>query len=370
MKTRALAIALLACASLAGGATSAPEGERYYSIDDFALVDKIDAHMHIHGDASRFMAQVLRDQFRILTINVDYPDFPPIAEQLAAAVSLRQRYPGRVAFAGTFSVDDFNSPQWPQSALHQIDAAVRQGAVGIKVWKNIGMALKDPQGHYVLIDDRRFEPIWQDLERRHLVLLAHQAEPLNCWLPLDQMTVQSDREYFTAHPQYYMFKHPQMPSHDAILAARDRMLAAHPGLTMDAVHLASLEWDIDRVAQFLDRFPSATVDLAARMVHLEHQAIANPDKVRGFMIRYQDRILYGSDDSYGPADGDDHAVAQIDADWRADWEFLVTRDTMHSPDFKQPFRGLHLPREVIDKLYRRNAERLFSTGWNAGAPRV
>ena len=83
------------------------------------------------------------------------------------------------------------------------------------------------------------------------------------------------------------------------------MLRAHPGLRFDAVHLASLEWDVDRVADFLERFPNASVDLAARLVHLEYQATRDPPKVRQFLLRYQDRILYGSDDAYGPADADD-----------------------------------------------------------------
>jgi hypothetical protein len=99
-------------------------------------------------------------------------------------------------------------------------------------------------------DDPRFEPIFARLEHDHIVLLGHQAEPLNCWLPFDEMTVRSDREYFREHPQYYMYQHPEMPSHEIILAARDRMLKAHPALHFDAVHLASLEWDVDKVANF------------------------------------------------------------------------------------------------------------------------
>jgi predicted TIM-barrel fold metal-dependent hydrolase len=134
-------------------------------------------------------------------------------------------------------------------------------------------------------------------------------------------------------------------------------------LTFDAVHLASLEWDVDRVAAFLDRFPTASVDLAARLVHLEYQSARHPDTVRRFMIRYQDRILYGSDDAYGPKDDNPSAVAEVHAGWREDWQFLTTRDRMHSTDFDSPFVGLHLPREVVDKIYRRNARRLFPQAW-------
>jgi predicted TIM-barrel fold metal-dependent hydrolase len=363
-----LLVPLALSAASALGATAAAAGpapsEGYYSKRDFRRLEKIDAHMHVHGPADRLMAEAIADHFRILTINVDAPDYPPIRDQQLGAVSLRKRYPGRVAFAATFSVKGFQNPGWSQGVLQDLEAAVAQGAVGVKIWKNIGMQLRDVDGSYVMPDDTRLEPIIAYLEREHLVLLGHQAEPRNCWLPLERMTVRSDREYFEAHPQYYMHLYPEMPSQESILAARDQTLRTHPSLRFDAVHLASLEWDVDRVADFLERFPNASVDMAARLVHLEYQAASQPEKVRRFLIRYQDRVLYGSDDAYGPDDSDPHAVEEMHADWLNDWRFLVTSDRMHSADFEAGFRGLHLPRAVVDKIYRRNAEALFPSAWS------
>jgi predicted TIM-barrel fold metal-dependent hydrolase len=368
-EVRAACILILLVSGLAAaGATAAPAApaatEGFYTLDDFQRVEKVDAHVHLHGRAERFMAQAIADRFRILTINVDSPEFPPIPQQQLAAISLRERYPGRVAFAGAFSVAGFESPGWGAAALEQIDVALAHGAVGIKMWKNIGMVLRAADGSYVMPDDARLAPLIAHLDEAHVVLLGHQAEPRNCWLPLAKMTVRSDREYFREHPHYYMYQHPEMPGHDAILAARDRMLRAHPGLRFDAVHLASLEWDVDRVADFLDRFPNADVDLAARLVHLEYQAVHTPAKVRRFLIRYQDRILYGSDTGYGPDDSDPAAITALHADWLADWRFLATSERLHSNDFDGAFQGLHLPRTVVDRIYRRNAEALFVNAWN------
>jgi predicted TIM-barrel fold metal-dependent hydrolase len=224
------------------------------------------------------------------------------------------------------------------------------------------MIVRDSNGRYVMPDDPRLEPIYSMLQREHIVLLGHMAEPLNCWLPYSQMTVKGDVEYFREHPEYYMYLHPDRPGHDQILAARDRMLSAHPQLRFDAVHLASLEYDVNKVAAFLDRFPEADVDLAARMPQVEYQAETQPEKVRRFFIRYQNRILYGTDDAYGPSD-DPQAVAEIAADWHHDWLFLVTADELHSPDLKRGFRGMHLPRSVIDEIYRKNALALFPQAW-------
>ncbi len=358
---------LAALASAAYPASPADPAPQYYTRADFPRVAKIDAHVHVHGAADRFMAQAIRDNFRILTINVDDPDYPPVSEQQRAAVSLRQRYPGRVAFAATFSVAGFGKPGWADAAIGQIESALGAGAVGIKIWKNIGMDLQ-ADGAFVMPDDARLAPVIAQLERDHVVLLGHQAEPLNCWLPFERMTVRSDQEYFRAHPQYYMYLHPQMPTHAAILAARDRMLRAHPALQFDAVHLASLEWDVAEVARFLERFPTARVDVAARLVHLEYQAAGSRDKVRRFLLRYQDRVLYGSDAAYGPDDSNPDAVAEVHAGWRDDWRFLATDDFMRSPDFAPSFRGLRLPRQVIDKIYRRNAAALFPGAWQVAEP--
>jgi hypothetical protein len=90
--------------------------------------------------------------------------------------------------------------------------------------------------------------------------------------------------------------------------------------------------------------------------------------VRQFLLRYQDRVLYGSDDNYGPADSDPAAVAAVHSGWLSDWRFLATADPLQSPDFPQSFRGLQLPREVIDKLYRRNAQASFAAAWTSDPP--
>ena len=121
------------------------------------------------------------------------------------------------------------------------------------------------------------------------------------------------------------------------------MLRAHPALRFDTVHLASLEWDVDKVADFLDRFPNASVDMAARLVHLEYQAARIPRKCGGFLIRYQDRVLYGSDDAYGPDDHDPRAVAEVHTGWVADWQFLATADPCTRPISRLPSAACTCP---------------------------
>jgi predicted TIM-barrel fold metal-dependent hydrolase len=177
------------------------------------------------------------------------------------------------------------------------------------------------------------------------------------------MTIRGDRAYFTAHPHYHMAHHPEWPGHEAQLAARDHFLRQHPTLPYVGLHLASLEWSVERLAGFLDRFPDATVDLAARLSHLQQQAIRNRDAVRDFFLRYQDRLLYGSDLARGNDQSDADFAAEADATWRADWRFLATDERLTSADLDAPFRGLALPAAVVDKLYHHNARRVFARAW-------
>ena len=357
----------LALAGLCVVASAHAASPAHYTLADFDRVPKIDVHTHLHGELPVFLAKARADNVRLLTINVDYADFPPIDEQQRTAIALVHDNPDLVAFAATFPVKDFEQPGWSEATLKRLDDAFAHGAIAVKVWKNIGMELRDSTGRAVMVDDPRLAPVFDSLERRGIVLMGHQAEPLNCWLPPDKMTVKADRTYFAEHPQYYMAAHPEWPSHEAQIAARDHLLELHPKLPFVGLHLASLEWDVDKIAAFLDRFPQASVDVAARLVHLEQQAMHHRDKVRRFLIRYQDRVLYGTDIARMPTASDAEFTAEADATWRDDWRFLVTADVMHSDDLPAPFRGLALPKSVVDKIYRTNALRVFPTAWRVPA---
>ena len=336
-----------------------------YSESDFARVDKIDAHVHLHGSLPEFIKRAQVDGFRLLTINVNYSTFPPLPQQRTDAIALNRQYPDRVAFAATFDATDSKQPGWLSRVQEQLKGDLAQGAVGVKVWKDIGMQQRDPDGRAVMVDDARFTPIFRMLEQRGVVVLGHQGEPRNAWLPLDQMTTGGDRQYFSEHPEYHMVAHAEWPSYEEQLAARDRLLARHPQMKFVALHLASLEWSVDRIGEFLSRYPNASVDLAARLVHLKLQASADRERVRQFFIRHQDRIVYATDLTRLPEQGDSAFADEAHTVWLEDWRFLTGSEELRSGEFDAPFGGLALPRDVLDKIYRTNARRLLRLGWNS-----
>ena len=189
----------------------------------------------------------------------------------------------------TFNPFDFQQKDFAQKTIEQLHREFTDGAVAVKIWKNIGMELKTPDGKYVMPDDPAFQPIYRAMVAENKTLVAHVAEPSSCWQPPNPQS--PDYDYYKENPQWYMYLHPDHPRKEVILAARDHLLAENPKLRVVGAHLGSMEADVDEMAQRFDRYPNFAVDTAARVPYF----ILQPrEKVRAFLIKYQDRILYGN----------------------------------------------------------------------------
>jgi len=148
-----------------------------------------------------------------------------------------------------------------------------------------------------------------------------------------------------------------MPSYEEQIAARDRMLEKNPNLIFIGAHLGSLEWSVDELAERLDKFPNMSVDMAARIGQLFYQTKEDREKVRAFFVKYQDRILYATD--MGDS-GEEDAVkkqSEMHEVWLRDWKYFATDDIMTSDLISGEFQALHLPRDVMDKIYLKNAKK-------------
>lgn len=334
-------------------------GESYYARDDFARVPKFDTHVHLNVADPALIEQAIRDNFRLLTINVDYPDFPPVPEQREVAIQLQAAYPDTVRFAATFTMEGWTEPGHYEAVIASLKDALGQGAAAVKVWKNIGMSVRDEEGRLLMVDDARLDPVFSFLEEADVLVIGHQGEPKNCWLPLEEMTVNNDREYFRVHPQYHMYRHPEMPSYAEQMAARDRRLQKNPDMRFVGAHLASLEWSVDELAAFLERFPEASVDMAARLGQVQVQSREDRQRVREFFIAYQDRLMYATDLTHLPGDVPAELAATAHEKWLVDWLYLASDESLTVPEVNGEFTGLKLPREVIDKIYYSNAQALY-----------
>ena len=329
----------------------------YYSATDFSKVEKYDTHVHINTDNSSFINQAKKDNLRLLTVNVN--SGMPIEEQRTVALKLIQEFPDRLQFATTFNLKNWGTKKWLPQTIAYLKVSFEKGAIAVKIWKNIGMELKDANGKWVMIDDARFDTVLSFIEKNNITLLGHFGEPKNAWLATEQMTIAGDKEYFSKHPQYHQFLHPENRLYQDQINARDNMLKKHPRLRFVGAHLGSLEWNVDELAKRLDQFPNMAVDMAARIPHLQVQSVKNWRKVHDFMIKYQDRLIYATDHGVDAKSKFLEVNKEVHTVRMSDWKFFVTSEVMTVPNFSETFKGLKLPKEVIDKIYRTNAEKWF-----------
>ena len=332
---------------------------QYYTVADFEKVPKIDAHFHYNTTDLSYLEFADSINLWFVSPNVDAGTSIDLQFEIAKAIT--QEFPEKFIFLGTFPVDNFNDPDFSDQVIDRIIGCMEAGASGIKIWKNIGMVLQDDEGNYVMIDDPAFKPLFEYLQENSIPLLAHLGEPLNCWLPVEEMTLGNDRRYFTNNPQYHMYLHPEAPSYEDQINARDRVLEQYPGLVFSGAHLASLEWSVDELARRFDSFPNLSVDISARIGHLQHQSLADHERVRNFLIRYQDRIMYGSDASVRDGANYNNVTTGLYQRWLDDWIYLATDSAIIVRDLdNQEVKGLKLPREVVDKIYYKNAMQFFA----------
>lgn len=327
----------------------------YYQQQDFSVIEKFDAHMHVNTARRELIDLASRHRLGLVSINVDVPDFPAIEQQRGFTTRHLQDREKNFGYITSFRIQDIGEPGWLEATLAYLDESFKLGAVGVKVWKNIGMEYKDRNQQFVMIDDNRLDPVFDFIEKKNKTLTGHLGEPKNCWLPLEEMTVKNDRAYFEQHPEYHMYLHPEFPSYKQQMQARDNMLKKHPGMRFVGAHLASLEWSTDEIAARLDAYPNMAVDLAERISHLQYQAVNDYQKVRDFFIKYQDRLLYATDITIDDAQPIPDFLKAAYATWMNHWKFFTTDELMEATEVNGSFRSLHLPRRVIDKLYHFNA---------------
>jgi predicted TIM-barrel fold metal-dependent hydrolase len=329
-----------AAAALRGARAAEPQFER------------IDTHTHIHRSAPALFAEMQKANWRCLSICVSrfIGDEPSdLEEMIRGSAAVHRETKGRIAWATAFDARGFENRDFADRAIAGLRSSFNQGAIAVKIWKNIGMGIRSKSGEYLLPDNPALAPVFDAIQKADKTLIAHLAEPDEAWLPLDAKNPESG--YYRSHPEWHVYGRAGFPAKDAILEARDRVLARHPKLRVVGCHVGSDEEHWDRLAKRLDTYPNFAVDLAARLrlfVRGDHE------KARQFFMQYQDRVLYATD--FVLESGNDKDAAQeLLRTHERDWTFLATSDTLSYRD--RQVQGLGLPETVVRKIFRENAVR-------------
>jgi len=328
------------------------------------MATHIDAHLHLSCDGDTGLRLLADLDLKLLNIAVPQPDRQKWRARTAVFRRLAEQHPDRFAWVAGFDLPTFDADgqleaDYAERVIAELDADLAAGAVGVKIWKNVGMEVVKPSGQYLMVDDPLYDPIYDYLERSDTTLLLHIGEPRSCWMPLDD-PADPHYGYYSQNPQWHMYGRQDMPSHQHIIDARDRMVAGHPRLRIVGAHLASLEYDVDAIAQRLDDFPNFAVDTSARLLDM---ALQDTAKVRAFVEHYRHRILFGTDIvddkpwSTLPAADVATKAPRIQARIASELTWYSKDGDMQIRDRTVP--GLGLSDELYRDVVGRNAERWY-----------
>ena len=344
---------------------------RNSQLDDVKSMKKIDVHMHIFSDEPSFRALLDEYNFKVNNLVTDADVLEPLTynDQREIALATCIEKPRLYSWVTTFGVEKRNEPDWAENVIKQLKEDFDNGALGIKVWKQIGMKIKHPDGRYIQIDDPIFAPILEFIEKEGKTFIPHIGEPVQAWM------LQRETDYWGKHPEWLMWDQPEKPSFNDCIAALDHVIRRYPDLRIVGAHLASLEFDVNEISKRLDIYPNFAVEIGGRVRQLMWQPSG---KVRHFMMTYQDRIMYGTD-MFSPlvdkpggtpsAEEIEKRTAKFIKRTNIFLRYLATDDEFPWSDqiyddepAGEPtyvVSGLNLPKEVLYKIFYENPKKWF-----------
>ena len=281
-----------------------------------------------------------------------------------STVAMKRVLGERFEFFCNIDWDGIDDPEFAKRTALGLEQAAAAGAKGVKIFKALGLQVKTADGKLVTVDDPRLDPIFDKAGELGLMMAMHTADPVAFFEP---PTPDNERYEELSIASRWSFYGEDFPSHDELLAQRDRRLARHPQTKFLLIHLANYPENLEYVDKLLDTYPNVWVDTSARAPEFGRHAA---DKVRAFFIKHQDRILFGSDIvvsnrglQLGSVADEPPTTADGIRFYERHFEFFETDHLqMEHPT---PIQGrwkvdaISLPPEVLRKLYHDNAWKLI-----------
>jgi predicted TIM-barrel fold metal-dependent hydrolase len=332
----------------------------------------IDMHEHIPPveEALAHTIKILDAVGVGVAINLSGGTVTPTAEGVSAFEYTKaladHLYPGRFLQYMNLDYTSWDAPDFAQQAVKQVEQGKKLGAAGFKEYKRLGLYLRDKAGKLIRVDDPKLDGVWRRCGELGLPISIHVSDPRAFWLPLNPSNERW--EELQDHPSWWFGDATLYPPREELLAELDRVIGRHPETTFVSVHFGNNAEDIAWVDAAMDRHPNMWVDLAARVPEVGRH---DPDLVRRFFMKHQDRILFATDVSVGeelvlgsggsgPPPTDADAVVFFQKHWR----WLETRDSsfahMTPIQGRWTISGIGLPVEVLRKVYFENARRLLA----------
>jgi uncharacterized protein len=252
---------------------------------------------------------------------------------------IKENFPGRILFFTNVEFTGIDEPGWADEAVRQLEEDVKSGAVGLKIYKGLGMSSKDSKGNLIAVDDPRIDPVWKKCGELGIPVLIHTADPAPFWQAKDK---NNERWLeLKVHPERYRDASTS-PSWEQLIEEQHNVFRKHPETKFINAHLGWLGNDLGRLGKLMDELPNMYTEIGAVLAELGRQ----PRFAREFFIKYQDRIMFGKD-SWNPEEYHTYFRVLETAD-----EYFNYYRRYHA--FWKMY-GLDLPDDVLKKLYYKNA---------------
>ncbi len=202
--------------------------------------------------------------------------------------NVNKNYPNRFILFLNINFENLDDAGWPNETLAMMDEAVKQGVRGLKVYKGLGLTDKDNEGNRIAIDDPRLDPIWAKCGALGIPVLIHSGEPASFWNPKDK----HNERWLELKQEPSRYRDPaKVPPFEQVMSEQHHVFRNHPETKFINAHLGWFGNDLDRLGKLFDELPNVYSELGAVLAELGRQ----PKSARSFLIKYQDRIMFGKD---------------------------------------------------------------------------
>jgi predicted TIM-barrel fold metal-dependent hydrolase len=256
--------------------------------------------------------------------------------------------PGRFVTFAQFDRRWFEADAWTELGAQAADSFSR-GARGLKVWKDLGLHLRDGRGELVMPDDTRLDPVWDAVAAADVPVTIHVADPVAFYRPLDERNERL--EELLENPDWWFGDRGRFPTFELIIDALEALIARRSDVTWIGAHVLCYAEDVAWIDRMLSTYPNAYADVAARIAELGRV----PRATRELIVKHPDRFVFGTDAF--PPDREVYAIHR---------RFFETADEAFDYDAEGPasqgrwtISGLDLPSRELARVYRENAAGLL-----------
>lgn len=314
------------------------------------IVPVIDMHNHLGGGKDRLKPDVVQKYLTEMgeagvktVVNLDGGWGDKLKETLAA---LDEAHPGRFLTFALVNFDGIDDADWGEREAKRLEESFKMGAKGLKFHKSFGLSYRYKNGKLMQVDDPKLDSVWEMCAKHKRPVVIHIADPAAFFTPLDRF---NERWHELNQNPGWLFFGDRFPKRQDLLDQLHRVIEKHPKTTFVSTHFGNNAEDLGAVAAALDKYPNMYIDIDARISELGRQ----PYSTRKFFLKYQDRIMFGTDTNPRR-----NAYRIYYRFLETDDEYFDCRESHHLQGFWNIY-GIFLPKEVLEKVYRGNAERVL-----------